>query len=183
MCVCSWFRAGVEHFFGHCKQFASMGARWRGSVKRDDKGLVFAVVNVITSTLALRITAQPLRIHHLMVDDTGSNDDIDSSDDEDDDDEDEEKEQIIMGDPHIDVIVNKKKELVGRGPQPSDLGIDTGMHARDFKCGEHVLVWWWGKWWKATIFRIASTHDTVSLRFSWSHQVVSKYKARLIRKE
>src|SRR5947208_2073357 len=79
------------------------------------------------------------------------------------------------------VITNSKAS--GLGPEPDDRIIDTGMRSTDFAVGEKVMVWWWGKWWDATIQYIAKTKNTVSVRWNFDNKVTANYKAKLVKKK
>jgi hypothetical protein len=173
----SWFRAGVEHVFGHMKRFAVIGSRYRGRL-REDKGRIFAATVIIASTLAIRISHRPLRNHSWLL--RFHEDDVDD-DGGDDDDNKEEKEEIMIGNPAIDIILGPSGVARGRGPEPSNAAINSGCTVNDFTIGDHVYVWWWGKWWEATVKDIAYRVGTITIRWKWSKKSVAGYLPRLLR--
>ena len=71
---------------------------------------------------------------------------------------------------------------VGEGEEPDDAEIDTQRTTDDFVDGEHVLCWWWGYWWHATVQHVARTRGTLTLRFHTSHVRVPGYKPRVVEK-
>lgn len=124
---------------------------------------------------------------------TDDDSDSDSSDDEDDitiDDGDSKKEKkgndnefdinsIEMGMYDYDVIIRDGR-AVGRGAEPSDHNINTGKTSGDFKAKDRVIVWWWGKWWHATVKYVYKRTNDVSVRFRWSKVETPHYKPRLV---
>jgi hypothetical protein len=204
----SWFRATVEHFFGHLKRFQAVGGRHRGRMYMD-KGRLYQITHICVCILGLRIDAHPLRTHKvrhlalpiapLVVEDAEQYRDvvvladaavesarramgiIDANGEHKIDDPNmmEAKRGLEWGDSKHDMI-EVNGNIRGIGDEPHDGIIDTHRTSVDFTIGDRVAAWWWGKWWKCTIHYVARA--TVTLR--WDHDggraPTSGYKPRLV---
>lgn len=188
----SWFRAGVEHFFGHLKKWDIIGTRYRGHVS-SSVAPISAAVYVIACILAIRIELRPLRIHKslLLAPDSSDDDDSDKDDVDIDDDGKEEMKIVVGGGRGFDInsiemgyydydVIIRDGRAVGRGVEPSDADINTGKTSADFKPKDRVIVWWWGKWWHAIIRYVYKRTNDVAVRFRWSKTETTHYKPRLI---
>lgn len=48
--------------------------------------------------------------------------------------------------------------------------------------GDHVLAYWWGRWWRGKVHRVALRDSSLTIRFEWSNKDVSGYKPRCVHK-
>lgn len=92
---------------------------------------------------------------------------------------------LPLGDVNRDVVFSEGKDgkltATGRGPEPPDEPIDTGLQHTDFKKGDRVLAYWWGLWWFATVHYVRKTDKSLKLKFDFEKHVVDHYKPRVVR--
>lgn len=142
-----WYRAGVEHSFSQCKKFGVLGGKYRGRVSKDSERLT-NLINVVMCTVALQVSARPLRFHRALLDDGAMDQARDAGAEM----AHEERaaardlhDGLPLANPAIDIRI-VGASVAGPGPEPDPDSVDTGYRARDFAIGQRVLVWWWGLW-------------------------------------
>lgn len=183
--VHSWYRGGIEHCNAQLKKFAILNGKNRARLRADSANRrLESAVRVITAIIQLQILHSPIRTFVDML----------------------VPAEVDIIEAQADVIRNFREVINGcvigkvsdlrempdgsmRGPiadefdtDPSNLGIDTGMIASDFRNGEEVLVWWWNLWWRAKIKYVAARKNRVTVTFDWSKKSISNYFARLVQK-
>jgi hypothetical protein len=129
--ICSWFRAGVEHCIGQFKKFHILSARYRGQLQHDT-GLLLHIVSVIAGTIVLQTRIKPLRTHEPRLDEDDENQIAARAV------EVAPAREYVEGKPigtHRDLLRDANGALVGPGPEPANIHINTGMSARDFSKG------------------------------------------------
>lgn len=70
-------------------------------------------------------------------------------------------------------------QFVGPGPQPSDVNINTGNSCLSFKASDRIAVWWWDKWWYATVKKVEQARETLTIRWDHDGEVSTGFLPRL----
>lgn len=179
--VLAWFRSTVEHCFSHIKNFAILGGKYRGQLKKDG-GFLDHCLCIIATTVALRTLKNPLKSMESIV--PGAVAAAIPREIA------EEKKALLegrgrefvegkpIGTPFDLTVVDGA--VRGIGEEPSNRGIDSGCTIADFKAGDRVLIWWWNLYWRGKVQYVAKTTNTLNVRWDYDNQVTTGYLPRLV---
>jgi hypothetical protein len=162
------------------KKFGVISSRYRGHLQKDN-GLLEAINGVCVCIVLLQIKTTPLRIHRPLVDA-----------------EDEPEiaadavrlrrdalaalpfEAHLLGDPWADLIMFDDGAVAGHGEEPDNDDVNTFCSVVDFRAGQQVYAWFWGKFYRASVQYVAVRKQTITIRWNWSHHVTAGYLPRLL---
>jgi hypothetical protein len=88
--------------------------------------------------------------------------------------------RLPMGDPNRHIIIGEDGSVRGRGREPDNREVDSGMSASDFQRGQDVICWWWRRWWRAKVRYVSVDRDLLTIRFAWNGGEVQGYLPRLV---
>jgi hypothetical protein len=176
----SWFRGGIEHVIGQVKKFNVISGKYRGNLMQDN-GLLQALNGICVALVILQVRQTPLRVHEPLLDSDDEEEAMDAVAAR----RREELENLpfdhnLLGDPYVDLQQDDEGHIFGHGDEPDNDDINTFCSIDDFSAGQAVWAWFWGRFYRATIQRVALRQRTLQIRWNWSHSVTSGYEPRLV---